>query len=178
MNDIVRILLQILATSPVLGAQAGTLYRCDDGGAASIYQTWPCHGRQRLVERRSYVQPVPDAKAAEEHEARTADEPARAARRGPANPATAPRRTDRSAPTAFLCTIGEREWVQSTPCQAEPKRAATGRSASTPRLPRQSAITRDETCRRVRGGDDRGATHERASDSTYRRNLMRDRENC
>lgn len=161
----------VLTLAAAFAVEAGTLYRCDDGGPAPIYQTWPCHGAQRLVERRDYATPGPVADRDSEA-ARTDPVPAR---RAAAPRAGTPRRSTRGEPASYFCTLGERTWAQSRPCAATQAQAA---ASEAPRAPRQVPAARGEICRHLRAGRDRGAAHERPSDAAYRRNLMRERENC
>ena len=173
MRDVVRILLQILASSPALTAQAGTLYRCDDGGTATIYQTLPCTANQRTLEQREYVSAVPAPRSVDTDIATVA---ARTSRRDTGARSAAPHSAPRNTHEAFVCAQRGREWVQSKPCRSET--ASDGRKAASSQVPRQSSAARDEVCRRLRDGSDRGAADERPSDSAYRRNLLRDRSAC
>jgi hypothetical protein len=151
-------------------ACAGTLYRCDDGGAATVYQG---AAGQREIARRDY----PDAAAQASPSASVARHGAgvrRAVQRASERVGSTRTPSRRASPTAdaFLCSDGAIEWLQSAPCRA----SRDGAAASPP--PRQTPVARDDLCRRIREGRDRGASHERPADGAYRRNLLRDRHRC
>jgi hypothetical protein len=175
---LVLLLLALVAIDPT-EAVAGTLYRCDDGRGASIYQTLPCAADQRTVERREYEDPATAGAAVAKMPEAGRDSRQRVST--PRPPRVRASADGRAAPevVAHECRLGSERWVQAGPCV--PVRAAARRgenSTRSTRTPGQRALDREEACRRVREARHERAPGERSADSVYRRNLLRERGGC
>lgn len=154
---------------------AGSFHRCDDGSRTPIYQTLPCAPGTRTLAQREYADAATPSRPGKPDAIGPKSRATPASRR-PSSPATPLRDRRDEAIVAYACSLGADHWTQTQPCTADtPTRGAPKANRA---KPRQRGLTRSDVCRQVRDGSYRGARGERAADSTYRRNLLRDRGGC
>jgi hypothetical protein len=171
------LLVVVMSAALVLPGRAAAVqvFTCSDGDGHRSYQQQPCDAGMRTESQRQFASeaspPVATDTSPRPARARAADSrPESRSRRG-----TNPRR---ERTLAFECSAAGRHWTQLTPCDAPPARTThgSGRQATTRSTrPVQRELGRSEVCARVRDGTLRGSDDERAADSTYLRNRLRER---
>jgi hypothetical protein len=187
--------MRTLVIAAILGfsgsAIAGSIHKCKGAGGVFVYQQTPCETEAAHVDTREVK--ASDSGYVEVQETRVpAPIPRRDVYQDPYQASQPAARA--SAPEAYQCFDGRRQWIQRTPCPKQVRRYSTstdnvfvpelGQSVNVRvRTPYKEAVEQrglnsDDICDELEGGASTSQKRTSAGRSSYERNKLRDEHGC